>query len=235
MIKTGSSQLDIQVEDCLESNSSHKFERALLIGGNPDPCFVLTKYSGTSTLGAIDLAAASATISAVFEQTASAPSGAPLAASTTPMSFIQGKSGETITHILDVPQSEYLLVMSGETLRFYNKAACFRKVFDTSSPEFERRDEFNAVGIRLLVANPSYIVGIGIKSLLYWKLPVAGTAIGTDFKVFSMTDFQDESGQIGNVSEFSSFIDTDKLIIINNNPSMCLFQVKNYQIIPYYY
>lgn len=224
MMKPGISPLDIQVEDCLESNSSHKFERSMLIGGNPDPCFVLTKYSGTSTLGAIDLAAASATISAVFGQTVGAP-GVPTAARATPMSQAHGKSGETITHVLDVPQSEYLLVMSGEHLRLYNKAACFKKVFDTESPDFERKEEFNAVGIRLLVANPSYIVGIGIKSLLYWKLPVAATALGTDFKVFSMTDYQDESGQIGSVSEFSSFIDTDKLIIINNNPSTCLFQV----------
>ena len=225
MQKTGSNQLDIQVEDCLESNSSHKFERALLIGGNPDPCFVLTKYNGTSTLGAIDLAAASATISAVSEQTANIPAGAPLVASTTPMSLAQGKSGEAVTQVLDVPQSEYFLVMSGANLRFYNKSECFKKVFDTASAEFERRDEFNSVGIRLLVASPAYIVGIGIKALLYWKLPVVSTAIGTDFKVFSMSDFQDETGQIGNISEFTSFIDTDKLVIINNNPSTCLFQV----------
>lgn len=220
--------LDIQVTDCLESNASYKFERALLIGGNPDPCFVLTKYSGTSTIGAIDIAAATATASAASGQVSGASNTAPSPeANATPMSLARGKSGETPVQILDVPQSEYLLVLAGDKLRIYSKNACFKTLFDSGSSSFARKAEFDAVGIRFIVANNSYIVGIGIKALLYWKLPVTpvGTPLEEAFKVLRMTDFQDESGQIGNISEFSSFIGTDKLVIINNNPSTCLFQV----------
>ena len=103
----------------------------------------------------------------------------------------------------------------------------FIQVINITSYTFEQifQDSFFNEDIKYILTNSKYLVGVGIKRLIVWKRE----ALQEPPKVIKMTPLQDAlgCGQIGSISQSTSFIDSTRIIVINRNPVACLFQVKH--------
>lgn len=101
----------------------------------------------------------------------------------------------------------------------------FIQAINIKSSTFEQifQDSYLNEDIKHIITNSKYLVGIGIKRLIVWKRD----SLQVPPKVIKMSTLQDDCGcgQIGSISQSTSFIDTTKIIIVNRNPSGCLFQV----------
>lgn len=101
----------------------------------------------------------------------------------------------------------------------------FIQAINITSCTFEQffQDSFLNADIKYILTNSKYLIGVGIKRLIVWKRD----CLSEPPKVIKMTPLQDAlgCGQIGSISQSTSFMDESRVIIVNRNPSACFFQV----------
>lgn len=81
--------------------------------------------------------------------------------------------------------------------------------------------DFDKANIRALISSKSYVVGVETDKIHVWNR----AHITSTPKQISTAEEQELCGQINAVSDHSTIINDNILVIINANPSGCLFQV----------
>lgn len=82
--------------------------------------------------------------------------------------------------------------------------------------------DFEKANVRALISSRNYIVGVEANKLRIWNR----SQITSTSKQIDLTKWQEICGQINAVSDHSTIINDATLILINANPSSCLFQAK---------
>ena len=114
--------------------------------------------------------------------------------------------------------SPFLFTLTDNFIQAINvKTSSFEQIFQDSTLNED---------IKFILTNTQYLVGVGIKQLTVWER----RGLQEPPRVIKMTSQQDAAGcgQIGSISQLTSFVGTTTILISNRNPSACLFQVKKY-------
>lgn len=83
---------------------------------------------------------------------------------------------------------------------------------------------FEKANVRALISSKIYVVGVEANKIHLWNR----SQLTSTSKLIDLTKWQEICGQINAVSDYSTIINDTTLILINANPSSCLFQVKSH-------